>query len=42
LIASALLALQVGGFYWMQRRGFFSKLMRTATDSPVNAIGRNG
>jgi len=31
LIASALLALQVGGFYWMQRRGFFSKLMRTAT-----------
>jgi putative membrane protein len=31
LIASALLALQVGGFYWMQRHGFFSKLMRTAT-----------
>jgi putative membrane protein len=31
LIASALLALQVGGFYWMQRRGFFSKLMRTAS-----------
>jgi putative membrane protein len=31
LIASALLALQVGGFYWMQRRGFFSKLMRAAT-----------
>jgi putative membrane protein len=31
LIASGLLALQVGGFYWMQRRGFFSKLMRTAT-----------
>jgi putative membrane protein len=31
LIASALLALQVGGFYWMQRSGFFSKLMRTAT-----------
>jgi putative membrane protein len=30
LIASGLLALQVGGFYWMQRRGFFSKLMRTA------------
>jgi putative membrane protein len=31
LIASGLLALQVAGFYWMQRRGFFSKLMRTAT-----------
>jgi len=31
LIASALLAVQVGGFYWMQRRGFFSKLMRAAT-----------
>jgi putative membrane protein len=31
LIASGLLALQVGGFYWMQRRGFFSKMMRTAT-----------
>ncbi|MGB6355153.1 MAG: lysylphosphatidylglycerol synthase domain-containing protein [Steroidobacteraceae bacterium] len=31
LIASALLALQVGGFYWIQRRGFFSKLMRAAT-----------
>jgi putative membrane protein len=31
LIASGLLAVQVGGFYWMQRRGFFSKLMRTAT-----------
>jgi putative membrane protein len=31
LIASGLLALQVGGFYWMQRRGFFSKLMRAAT-----------
>jgi len=31
LIASGLLALQVGGFYWMQRRGLFSKLMRTAT-----------
>jgi putative membrane protein len=30
LIASGLLALQVGGFYWIQRRGFFSKLMRTA------------
>jgi putative membrane protein len=28
LIASVLLALQVGGFYWIQRRGFFSKLMR--------------
>ena len=31
LIASGLLALQVGGFYWVQRRGIFSKLMRTAT-----------
>lgn len=31
LIASGLLALQVGGFYWMQRRGLFSKVMRTAT-----------
>jgi putative membrane protein len=31
LIASALLAVQVGGFYWMQRRGFFSKVMRAAT-----------
>ncbi len=31
LVASALLALQVGGFYWIQRRGFFSKVMRAAT-----------
>jgi putative membrane protein len=31
LIASGLLAVQVGGFYWMQRRGLFSKLMRAAT-----------
>jgi putative membrane protein len=31
LIASGLLAVQVGGFYWLQRRGFFSKLMRAAT-----------
>jgi putative membrane protein len=31
LIASGLLALQVGGFYWMQRRGLFSKVIRTAT-----------
>jgi putative membrane protein len=30
LIASGLLALQVGGFYLLQRRGFFGKLMRTA------------
>jgi putative membrane protein len=30
LIASGMLALQVGGFYWLQRRGFFSKLMRAA------------
>lgn len=27
LIASAFLAIQVGGFYWIQRRGLFSKLM---------------
>jgi putative membrane protein len=31
LIASGMLALQVGGFYWLQRRGFFGKLMRAAT-----------
>ena len=31
LIASGLLALQVGGFYWIQRRGLFSRLMRTVT-----------
>jgi putative membrane protein len=31
LLASGLLAVQVGGFYWMQRRGLFSKLMRAAT-----------
>jgi putative membrane protein len=31
LIASGLLAVQVGGFYWLQRRGLFSKLMRAAT-----------
>ncbi|MGC1522793.1 MAG: flippase-like domain-containing protein [Steroidobacteraceae bacterium] len=31
LIASGLLALQVGGFYWLQRRGLFAKLMRAAT-----------
>jgi putative membrane protein len=31
LIASGVLALQVGGFYLMQRRGLFSRLMRTAT-----------
>ena len=29
-IASGLLALQVGGFYWIQRRGLFSRLMRAA------------
>jgi putative membrane protein len=28
LVASAFLAVQVGGFYWVQRRGLFSKLMR--------------
>jgi putative membrane protein len=31
LIASGLLALQVVGFYWIQRRGFFGRLMRTAS-----------
>src|ERR1700722_934397 len=31
LIASGLLALQVGGFYLIQRRGFFSKLMRVVS-----------
>jgi putative membrane protein len=31
LIASAVLAVQVGGFYLMQRRGLFSKLTRVAT-----------
>jgi putative membrane protein len=28
LIASAFLAIQIGGFYWIQRRGFFSKITR--------------
>jgi putative membrane protein len=28
LIASAFLAVQVGGFYWLQRRGMFGKLIR--------------
>jgi len=31
LFASAFLAVQVGGFYLVQRRGLFSKLMRAAT-----------
>lgn len=31
LIASAVLAVQVGGFYLMQRRGLFGKLTRVAT-----------
>jgi putative membrane protein len=30
LVVSGLLALQVGGFYLLQRRGFFGKLMRAA------------
>jgi putative membrane protein len=30
LIASAFLAVQIGGFYLLQRRGFFSKLLRAA------------
>ena len=33
LIASGVLALQVGGFYLLQRRGLFSRLMRTANRS---------
>jgi putative membrane protein len=28
LIASGFLAVQIGGFYWIQRRGFFAKVMR--------------
>jgi putative membrane protein len=31
LVASGLLAIQLGGFYLMQRRGLFSKLMHAAT-----------
>jgi putative membrane protein len=31
LIASGFLAVQVGGFYFIQRRGFFGKLLRTIT-----------
>jgi putative membrane protein len=31
LIASGFLAVQIGGFYLLQRRGFFSKLIRAAT-----------
>lgn len=31
LVASAFLAVQIGGFYLLQRRGFFSKLIRLAT-----------
>jgi putative membrane protein len=31
LLASGFLAVQVGGFYFIQRRGFYGKLMRTAT-----------
>ena len=30
IVASGLLALQIGGFYWLQRRGLFSKAMRVA------------
>jgi putative membrane protein len=30
LVASAFLAVQIGGFYLLQRRGFFSKLIRAA------------
>jgi putative membrane protein len=31
LVASGFLAVQIGGFYLLQRRGFFSKLIRGAT-----------
>jgi putative membrane protein len=31
LIASGFLAVQIGGFYWLQRRGFFSKITRAAS-----------
>ena len=31
LVASGFLALQIGGFYLLQRRGFFSKLIRAAS-----------
>jgi putative membrane protein len=31
LVASGFLAVQIGGFYLLQRRGFFSKLTRAAT-----------
>jgi putative membrane protein len=31
LLASGFLAVQIGGFYLLQRRGFFSKLIRAAT-----------
>jgi len=31
LIASAFLGVQVGGFYWLQRRGIFGKLIGTMT-----------
>jgi len=31
ILASAFLALQVGGFYWLQRRGIFSKLIGAVT-----------
>ncbi len=42
LIASAFLAVQVGGFYLIQRRGLFSKLMRAARRFSEIAIGPNG
>ena len=31
LVASGFLAVQIGGFYFLQRRGFFSRLIRGAT-----------
>jgi len=31
LVASGFLAVQIGGFYFLQRRGFFGKLIRAAT-----------
>ena len=42
LIASAFLALQIVGFYLLQRRGFFSKLLRARRVSWASATGRTG
>ena len=42
LIASAFLAVQVGGFYLVQRRGLFSKLMRAARRMEYRGSGSSG